>query len=91
VLFCYYVIQPGGDSYVAGLYIRETEDARPTVFDESMAKRFSHLTPAELEACLDEALEVAEEISAARTEYPRTTERDRCSRCFFQRVCERTV
>jgi len=90
-LFCYYVIQPGGDAYVAGLRIGEEDDATETVFDESQHKNFSYLTPGELTACLDEAVTVAEEIAAQRTEYTRTSERDRCSRCYFQRVCGRTA
>ena len=91
-LFCYYVVQPEGDHYVAGLYVgEEGSTAAANHFGESVRKGFSHLTPEELEACLDEAAAVAEQVFAARSEYPRTENHDHCTRCDFKRVCERMM
>ncbi len=92
-MFCYYVIQPGGDYYPVGLVIGEEDDAEKyrKIFGGADKKRFSYFTRDELKACLDEAAGIAEDIFADRYVFDRTTDRDRCSRCYFQRVCERTV
>jgi superfamily I DNA/RNA helicase len=91
-LFCYYVVQPEGDDYVAGLYLGEEDTtAAANHFGESVQKGFSHLTPEELEACLDEAAAVAEHVFEVRSEYPRTEDHDHCTRCDFKRVCERMM
>lgn len=92
-MFCYYVIQPGGDFYPVGLVVGEESDRDKyrKIFGRAEAKRFSYLTRGELDACLDEAAEIAERIYEERTRFDRTDDRDRCARCFFQRVCERTV
>jgi hypothetical protein len=92
-MFCYYVIQPGGDFYPVGLVIGEEHEAVKyrAIFGGADEKRFSYLTRDELTACLDEAAGIAEDIFARRHVFDRTTDRDQCSRCYFQRVCERTV
>jgi len=95
-LFCYYVVQPEGDSFVAGVAVRgvgdgESEGGAAGVFDESFSRRFSYLTPEEIEESLDEAAAIADEIFSERAEYERTSDRTRCRQCDFQRVCERTV
>lgn len=92
LMFCYYVIRPGDEDYVAGLYVgAEGVVDAASVFDEKLKKRFAHLTRAELEACLDEASDVAAQVFADKTEYARTGDRDHCSNCYFRRVCERTA
>jgi superfamily I DNA/RNA helicase/CRISPR/Cas system-associated exonuclease Cas4 (RecB family) len=92
-MFCYYVIQPGGDSYPVGLVIGEETDKNKirSIFGGAEPKRFSYLTRDELNACLDEAAGIAADIFAERTVFDRTANRDRCARCFYKRVCERTV
>ena len=92
-MFCYYVIQPGGEDYPVGLLIADEADKQriKAIFGGAEMKRFSYFTREELNACLDEAAEIAEDIFAERTTFDRTDDRDRCARCYFQRVCERTV
>jgi CRISPR/Cas system-associated exonuclease Cas4 (RecB family) len=92
-MFCYYVVQPGGDDYPVGLVIGEESDMNKarTIFGGVEPKRFSWLTRGELNACLDEAADIARDVYAERTVFARTDNRDRCARCFYQRVCERTV
>jgi superfamily I DNA/RNA helicase/CRISPR/Cas system-associated exonuclease Cas4 (RecB family) len=91
-MFCYYVIRPGDEHYVAGLFVGEEDSIDPeVVFDKKLEKKFAHLTPEELEQCLDEAAAVADEVFGKKDEYVRTSDRDNCRNCYFKRVCERTA
>jgi hypothetical protein len=91
-LFCYYVIRPGEDEYVTGLYVGD-EDAADTaaVFEEAWRRKFAHITQNELNACLDEATAVAEEVFAEKDRYRRTADTNHCRNCHFKRVCERAT
>jgi CRISPR/Cas system-associated exonuclease Cas4 (RecB family) len=53
--------------------------------------RIGFITPSELDESLDEAAGVAREVLADRSHFDRTAERERCARCDFRRVCDRTT
>jgi hypothetical protein len=90
--FCYYVIRPDGDDVVVGLVVGDEAEAE--VVAESMGvvkNRIGFITPSELDESLDEAAGVAREVLADRSHFDRTAERERCARCDFRRVCDRTT
>jgi len=89
--FCYYVIRPDGDDVVVGVVVGGEDDAAAVAESLGVAtNRIGYMTPGELGESLDEAAEVARDVFADRERFARTTERDRCTRCDFRRVCERT-
>jgi hypothetical protein len=90
--FCYYVIRPDGDDVVVGIAVGGEQDAvRVAQKFGVQENRIGFLSPGELEESLDEAAAVARDLFADRAEFARTTDRERCSRCDFRNVCERTT
>jgi hypothetical protein len=90
--FCYYGIRPDEDDVVVGLVVGDEAAAEGVAEAFGVAKnRIAFITPRELEESLDEAALVGRDILADRAHFIRTTERDRCTRCDFKRVCERTT
>jgi superfamily I DNA/RNA helicase len=90
--FCYYVLRPDGDDVVVGVAVGEQEDAGRVAQAFGVAEsRIGFMSPVELDESLDEAAAVAGELFADRAEFLRTEDRERCSRCEFRGVCERTT
>jgi superfamily I DNA/RNA helicase/CRISPR/Cas system-associated exonuclease Cas4 (RecB family) len=90
--FCYYVIRPDGDDVLVGVAVGDEADAARVADALGVAKnRIGFMAPEELDDSLDEAAAVAKEVFADRAEFMRTGDRERCSRCDFRRVCERTT
>jgi len=90
--FCYYVIRPDGDDVVVGLVVGDEADAVGVADGFGVSKnRIASITREELDESLDEAADVARDVLADRAHFDRTPERDRCTRCDFRRVCERTT
>jgi hypothetical protein len=91
-LFCYYVVPPGEDPYVAGIYISDDPD-RHTRGDDYQApgrsRPFDTVSPAALDAVMDEVDSIRDEIFAEREGFPRSDDIRRCRYCTFNRVCER--
>jgi hypothetical protein len=90
-LFCYYVIPPGEDPYVAGVFISDDPDAhkKSPRFDARTQRYFSTVPPHEVDAVMDEVVGYAAEIFSRRESFPRTDDVGRCRNCSFNRVCER--
>lgn len=89
--FFYYVLEPESEPFAAGVYIGE-EDAPlgpAVVFKDAPRSRFSHLTPGELEQCLDEAVSVADAMFAQRPGFSRTEDERHCRNCPYKTVCGR--
>jgi CRISPR/Cas system-associated exonuclease Cas4 (RecB family) len=90
--FCYYVIRPDGDDVVVGLVLGDEADAESVAESMGVSRtRIGFITRSELDESLDEAAGVAREVLADRSHFDRTEERERCARCDFRRVCERTT
>jgi CRISPR/Cas system-associated exonuclease Cas4 (RecB family) len=90
-VFCYYAFKPDGTDVIVGVAIGEETDAAPAAETFGVEKkRIGYITPAELEESLDEAASIAKDMFADRVEYERTDNRERCSRCDYRRICERT-
>jgi superfamily I DNA/RNA helicase/CRISPR/Cas system-associated exonuclease Cas4 (RecB family) len=90
--FCYYVIRPDGDDAVVGLVVGDEAGAEQAAESFGVAKnRIASITRKELDESLDEAAEVARDVLTDRAHFVRTTELNRCPRCDFRRVCERTT
>jgi hypothetical protein len=92
-LFCYYVVPPGEDYYVAGLYISDDPDrhkAEPGDYEApSRTRPFDTVSPSELETVMEEVDAVCDEVFSERVGFPRTDDVTRCRSCSFNRVCER--
>jgi CRISPR/Cas system-associated exonuclease Cas4 (RecB family) len=89
--FLYYVVDPNKDHFVAGVVIgdEDTRQSPNAVFEDKVQSKLGHLTPEELEMCLDEAAAFASEMFAERSGFPKTEEDQRCRNCPYKRVCER--
>jgi hypothetical protein len=92
-LFCYYVVPPGEDPYLAGLYISDDPD-RHTRGDDYRTPRgkrnpFGTVSPAALDGVMEEVDSIRDEVFAEREGFPRTDDIRRCRNCHFNRVCER--
>jgi superfamily I DNA/RNA helicase len=89
-LFCYYVVPPGEQAIVVGVYVSDDpeRDARGDIFDQP-AKRFATVAPHEIDTVMDEIDGIYDEIFAEREEFPRTEDTKRCEICSFAGLCER--
>ncbi len=91
-VFCYYVVPPGGDYYVSGLYVSDDPDRHKQADDYDAAPRtrpFDTVSPSDLDAVMDEVDGICDEIFAERNGFARTDDVSRCKNCYFNRVCGR--
>jgi hypothetical protein len=85
--FVHLVAKAGGEPFRVTLFVRRSFDEVPP--NARKGRGPSYLLESEIEAIMDRAVKVAEEMFAPRTLFERTNDTEECRSCDFARVCGR--
>jgi RecB family exonuclease len=85
--FVHLVAKAGGEPFRVTLFVRRSFDEVPP--NARKGRGPSYLLASEIEAIMDRAVKVAEEMFAPRTLFERTNDTEECRSCDFARVCGR--
>ena len=90
-VFKYVVVKAGEDPFFVTLFLRDELDQVPAsaTAKGQAYQAYSYLLSGDVEAIMDEAVQVAETIFASRPRFTRTTVLKHCQSCSFRRLCNR--